>query len=419
MVKKLILALSITTLAFTQTIAQNIQIAFQLIQSCYVTTNGKVTINVGGHYTTAASEQVYLRDSLRGSIYDTVNSTFKNNKRNVFAYDSGGLLTSSESMTLDKNGVSWSNSQKIGYKYTGFQLFEESYKSWDKALIDWVNNIRNVYSYETDNTLSSIFNQTWDADTSEWKYVTRNLINYDQNKNVTSIEIQKWNKNLVSWENYQQLIFTYSGGYISEITYQIWNKTTLVWDDYQKESISYVSNNKSEVILQLKSGTSPWENSSRNVFVYSGSVVSDITEYLWNGSWKENRKYIYTYNANNLESTVVTQNWAAHLNSFRNQSQDESFYTQREVFGIDEIQANTFTVINPLSKHIPFSIGGLQLNIKYQVSLLSLNGSLILNKSISAGETIALSSQLPSGIYMLSIASPGTTASIHKVLITD
>ncbi len=419
MVRKLILTLSIAVLAFAPTIAQNIQMAHQLTQSCYLTTNGKVTINAGGHYTTATSEQVYLRDSLRGSIYDTVNSSFKNNKRNVFTYDSGGLLTSSESMTLDKNGISWSNSQKVGYKYTGFQLFEESYKSWDKALSDWVYNIRNVYSYETDNTLSSIFNQTWDADTSEWKYVTRDLINYDQNKNVTSIEIQKWNKNLVSWENYQQLIFTYSGGNVSEITYQIWNKTTILWDDYQKENIAYTSNNKSEVILQLKTGTSSWENSSRNVFVYGSSGISDITEYLWNGSWKENRKYIYTYDANNLETMIITQSWATHLNSFRNHSQDESFYTQREVIGIDEITANTFTVNNPLSKHIPFSIGGLQQNVKYQVNLISLNGSLILKKSISAGETIALSSQLPCGIYMLSITSPGAKAFIHKVLITD
>lgn len=416
---KLILALAVLTLIIGQTVAQNTQSAHQFTQSCYVATNGKIIVNAGGHYTTSISEQVFLRDSLHGSMYDTVSNSFKTNKKSNFSYDAGGLLVASESSTLDKNGVSWTNSIQAAYKYTGFQLNEESFKSWDKTLASWINYTRYLYSYETDNTLTSIFNQPWDADSLVWKYSTKDLITYDQNMNVTSVANQKWNKNLNSWDNYQQVVFTYSGGYISEKNYRIWNKTTQAWDEYQKESISYSNSKKAEIITQVKPATSGWINYSRQVFVYGNEGLSDITEYLWSGSWTENRKYLYSYNSNNMESAVVTQLWAAHLNSFRNQSREESFYTQRVVFGTSEILSGSFYVNNPVSKQVGFTIGGLVENKSYQVRLVSLNGSLVLNKLIRAGDAITLNSQLPVGIYMLGIQASGTKTSIIKVLITE
>jgi len=419
MIKKLLFAFSAVIFAISPLVAQTIQSAHQLNQSCYVGTNGKITVNAGGHYTTAASEQVFLRDSIYSSTFDTVNSVFRNNKKMYFTYDNGGLLQESSSKSLDKNGTTWSNSQLIGYKYTGFQLFEETWQAWDKTLTNWVNFIQYKYSYESDNSLSSIFNLPWNADSSEWNYSTKDLISYDLNKNVTSIANQKWNKNLSSWENYLRINFTYAAGNVAEILYQAWNKSTQTWDDYQKETFVYSNNSKSEVVMQVKSGTTDWENYSRNVFVYENANLSTCTEYLWYGSWTGNRKFSYTYNASNLETSKVTQQWAANLSSFRNQLQDESYYTQHEIFGITENPTGILLVKNPLAKHEAFQLINLKTNKVYHMKLISLAGVTVTSLQVTAGQTIVFGNQLPNGIYILQITEPGLEPVNQKVLITD
>jgi hypothetical protein len=419
MKNKILLALTIIILAFNQLKAQNIQSAHQLTQNCYVTTEGKVVVDAGGHYTTNISEQVYLRDSLHGSTYDTTANTFKNNKKFYYSYDDGGLLTESNAETIDKSGLSWTNSQKISFGYTGFQLHEETTKSWNKAISDWINFLQNKYSYESDNSLSSIFYLNWDSTNIKWDYSTKDLLLYDQSNNVISIANQKWNNNLSSWENYLRINLTYSGGYITNKYYQVWNKSSQLWEDYQRETFTYSSNKKSEVIKQVKSATTDWENYSRSVFVYENSILSNITEYSWNGTWTDNRKYVYTYNSNYLITNVIVQLWAAHLSTYRNLSQDESYYSQREVIGIEETPANMLLIKNPVSRDAGFQITGLKENTKYQMKIVSLNGSVIMNKPVSAGQIIELGSQIQTGVYMLSVSAPGNKTLNQKILIND
>ena len=419
MFKKLILILSVVTIVYSQSTGQNTQTAYQLTQSCYITTGGDVIVNASGHYTTAVSEQVALRDSMHGSNYDTVGNVFNNNKRIVYTYDAGGLLTESAGKTVDKSGLTWTNSQQIKYKYTGFQLLEETYKNWDKTLSDWSNFTQNKYSYETGNSLSSIFYLPWDSDSLKFEYSTKDLVAYDGNKKAISVSNQKYNKNLGSWDNYLRVNFAYSGGYISEKVFQVWNKSTQLWEDYQKEIFSYSNNQKSEVVMQVKSASTSWENYSRNVFVYTNSTLDNIIESLWYGSWTNNRRYVYTFNANNLETNAIVQQWVAHLGSFRNQTQDESYYSQHQVFGIQEMSANTFLVANPLSKQSTFLISALKENTKYQLQLVSLNGSVVLNIPVVAGQEIRLNSQLQNGLYMLSVTSPGTSTLHQKIVLAD
>jgi hypothetical protein len=419
MFKKLIFLLSAATLAYGQSTAQNIQVAHHLTQSCYITTEGKIIVDAGGHYTADSTEQFYFCDSLHGSIYDTTASAFKNNKKLFYTYDAGGLVIETLAQILDKNGASWSNTQHISYGYTGFQLHEETIKNWDKTLSDWVNNIQNKYSYESDNSLLSIFYLNWDAVNVKWDYSTKDLILYDQNNNVISVANQKWNQNLTTWDNYLRINLTYSDGYISEKIYQAWNKSSQEWEDYQKETFTYSGNKKSEVENQLKFASSNWTNYSRTLYTYDNEMLSAVTEYLWTGSWVDNRKFIYTYNVNNLISNILTQQWATHLGVYRNFEQDESYYSQHKVFGITESAANNIMVTNPLRKHSGFQIAGLKENTKYLMKLIAVNGSLVMNMPVTSGQIIELGSYIQTGVYMLSITSPGAKIMNQKILITD
>jgi hypothetical protein len=89
------------------------------------------------------------------------------------------------------------------------------------------------------------------------------------------------------------------------------------------------------------------------------------------------------------------------------------------VFGIDEAVANTFIVRNPLSKSIPFQLNGLKEHSDYQMSLISLNGSVVMNIPVTAEQTIELNSRIPNGVYMLSITTSAGKRLNQKILITD
>jgi hypothetical protein len=375
--------------------------------------------NPGGHITTSESENVFLLDSLHGNIYDTISAAFKNNKKVFYTYDAGGLLMESTSLSLDKSGTVWGNSQNIGYKYTGSYVFEETFRGWDKTLLDWYNISKNKYSYETDNTLSSIFYLPWAGDSLEWEYSTKDLLTYNPNATVSSSANQKWNKNLGTWENYQLIEFSYSGGFVSEKLYKVWNKSSQLWEDYQKESFTYSNSKISEVVTQTKTVATNWENYSRKVYVYSNDLPDNSTEYYWFGSWKENRKTSYAYNSNSLITSVTIAQWADHLNSFRNVSMDEMYWSQHLVYGIGETPANTFIVNSPLSKHSAFTLDGLQPNKKYHMQLVSLNGITVMNVPVVAGQSIVLGNQVSNGIYLMVLTSYGSKTVSQKVLIAD
>jgi hypothetical protein len=201
--------------------------------------------------------------------------------------------------------------------------------------------------------------------------------------------------------------------------YQLWNKTNQQWEDYQKETFTYSGSSISEMVTQTKTAVTEWENYSRTQYVYENSALSSTTEYLWYGSWSENKKFLYSYNVNNLLSSTTTQIWVAHLGNFRNLAFDESFYSKREVIGIDELPADQIMVISPVSKNSTLTIKGLQENTKYMVSLISLNGSTLMAKSVKAGESVSLINKLTNGIYFLSIKSSDGKSSIQKILVTD
>lgn len=398
--------------------AQSNKAIHTLSQSCYVTANGSVIINAGGQHTTSASEQIYLRDSLYSSAYDTASSSFKNNKRQYFSYDAGGLLTSASTKTIDKSGTTWSNSQLTEYGYTGFQLFEETTKSWEKTTSVWKNFVQNKYTYLADNSLQSIIYFSWDETNAEWDYNSKDLVTLNAGK-VSSISNQKYNVNLNSWENFLRINFTYTGGLVTELLFQSYDKSTQTWTDYQKETISYASSKISESITQVKSGSSAWENYSRKTYTHIETGPESITEYLWFASWKENRKYTYTYDNNQLLTRTLLSNWAAHLNLFREQTEDNSYFSKHEVIGINERAAETILIKNPVSVNETITPQGLKPGKSYTMQLISVSGSQIMLKNISSGESFTMPAGIQKGIYLLRISSSNEKTMIQKIVVAD
>ena len=156
MIKKLLTVVLIAMFCFGQSIAQQSQLVYSLSTSCYVNTQGKIIFNSGSQPITDSTAQIYLRDSLHTSAYDTINLSYKNIKNVYFTYDAGGMLLTSTTKAIDKSGTHWNNSQQIGYNYEKAQLLEETYKSWSNTVSDWVNVSKTKYQIGGDLNLSGM-----------------------------------------------------------------------------------------------------------------------------------------------------------------------------------------------------------------------------------------------------------------------
>lgn len=398
-------------------IAQSIYPVHQLTQSSIVTNEGKIVVNSGGQITNAVSQMVFLRDSLYISVYDTVSASYKLSKKEFFTYDNGGLLLNKTEEVLGKNGVSWNKSQKVNYLYSGFQLFDETFMIWNKDLSVYENSTKNLYSFDLEGQLKNIFYQPWDAANSNWDYLTADVMEYGPNGKLTGIATQKWNKNLNRWDNYLRINFNYTSGTITEKIYQTWNTGTLVWDDYQKETF-VVTGNTIDNTIYYTSGSGNWDNYLRKVIELENSYPKIITEYAWINAWKGTKKTLYAYNANNQIDELSIQNWATLLNSFRNNMLEKSYYSQREIFGINEKPQQEILIASPISSSQDFSIQGLDLNQQYLVECIALNGKVVFKSDYKAGQKIVFGSRVKAGVYLLHITAGKSFNKIQKIVVT-
>lgn len=415
--KNYLLLIVVFTYLFSNSFAQSKLEIHQLTSSCIVDQQGKVIINSGGQTTNLVSQNVFLRDSVHYSDFDTVTSAYKLNKREFFTYDNGGLLMQKEQEVIGKNGVTWGKSQRNNYLYTGFQLFDETSLTWNRDSSAFINSFKDLYTYNSDNSLKSILFQPWDADNKEWEYLTSDNIIYLPNGSVDLIVRQKWNNNLNRWDNSLRFKLSYSGVNVSEKVFQSWNTSTLEWDNVQKDVYAY-SGNSIEVITYYITGTE-WTNYLRKVVEIENEKVKSITEYEWYGSWKQSNKNTFVYNSNNLIDELTKQKWAVHLGVFRNNQLEKSFYSQREIFDVNNASVVEVLIANPISRNQEFAISGLAVDKIYQIELIDMNGKVVFATNYQSGQQIKFGSKVARGFYVLHLTSGTSFNKLQKLIVTQ
>lgn len=415
--KNYLLLIVVFTSLFCSSFAQSKLEIHQLTSSCIVDQQGKVIINTGGQTTNLVSQNIFLRDSIHYSDFDTISSVYKLNKREFFSYDNGGLLMQKEQEVIGKNGVTWGKSQRNNYLYTGSQLFDETSLSWNRDSSAFINSFKNLYTYNVDNSLKSVLFQPWDADNKEWDYSTSDNIVYLPNGSVDLIVRQKWNKNLNRWDNSLRSKLSYSGVNVSEKVFQSWNTNTLEWDNVQKDVFTY-SGNSIEVITYSITGTE-WTNYLRKVVEIENEKVKSITEYEWYGSWKQSNKNTYVYNSNNLIEELTKQKWASNLGAFRNNQFEKSFYSQREIFDVHNASVIEVLIANPVSRNQEFAISGLSVDKTYQIELIDMNGKVVFATNYQPGQQIKFGSKVTQGFYVLHLTSGTNFNKLQKLIVTQ
>lgn len=356
-------------------------------------------------------------DSAHSSRYDTTNLNFKLVQRSFFTYDSGGMLIQKRVISTDKNG-NWKNYSNDTLIYIGSQLRVVISKQWDNQNSVWKNFLKNDYLYDNQNVLTSILLSNWNNSTLSWETSEKLSFEYTSSGLLQQELIQAWNNSLSIWTNNSRTVYSYSGTRLENSRQELWDDISLAWKNYKRNSYNYSNNQNTEILTEsFNTSLSAWENDSRVSFTYTtaGKTESE-TQQTWDGSqWVNANKLIHTYN-NDDRTRTLNRKWQAHLNDWRDFSQDDSFFSMHEVFGIGESDGFSVRIQNPVRKGSSIRVYGLPLNRQYTVQLFSLSGTLVHQQEMYSDDLVLIPSQLSTGIYLLNIA--GMKQGI-RLLVTD
>lgn len=367
-----------------------------------------------------AQDFASLADSTHQSKYDTIALNFKLTTRTFFEHDSGGLLIQKLTISTDKSG-NWKNFSNDTLSYTGFLLNKVISQQWDAQLSTWNNKLKYDYLYDTLNVLQSIIISNWSTSSSIWEFSEKQSFVYNPAGKITQEMQQTWNSNITNWNNSSRTSYTYSGSNLTTSLNEHWDAVNLAWVNYTRTSYAYSAGLNTEALVEKYSLSSlSWENLVKNTYTYTtGGLKESQVIQLWETDhWANSIQYLNTYSGTDLTS-VLTKQWQPHLNDWRNYVQDETYYSQHEIFGIRQVNAESILVKNPVEKGSQVRLLGLRENTKYELVLCDLNGKYILKQEIFAGDILSIPSTIAPGYYILTLQSRGKQKSFQKLLITD
>lgn len=156
------------------------------------------------------------------------------------------------------------------------------------------NVFRHLYAYNLQNTLICDRYQEFQNDSSTVDHHVDTFM-YNANNDLDTLLGLTWGQNAnITFGD--KLVYTYDNNH------NILSQTDLQWD----------------TVAHL------WKNVSRSTFSYSNNLLISKLSELWLGSWTNDQRDSYTYNANNLQEKDTKQYW--QNNTWNDNSRDSNVY---------------------------------------------------------------------------------------------
>jgi len=95
---------------------------------------------------------------------------------------------------------------------------------WDQSINTWVNNNKDIFTYDTNGNIIEITSESWETSNQTWNNSMKMAYSYNNNEKISLIDMQQWDDTSGQWENGMQVLFTYdTNNYLSERIDQYWN----------------------------------------------------------------------------------------------------------------------------------------------------------------------------------------------------
>ncbi len=413
---------------------------------------------ITGQFWTAANEWITYQyahnlskknaDTLFEKTWDQQRQKFTGGDRYLATYDANKNVSSRISQKLDTITNNWLNSTKVNFSYNTSNIqTEEIFMIWGDT--SWMNNFRQLDSFDANNALVEHSEYTWVDSTSTWANVIRDqYTNNLQGKPVYSLN-QSWNNVTSSWDSIEQTDYSYSTeGLLFSATTRQFDPLLLTWNYHVLKIYTY---NNGQLITESGSIWNPLtSNYIANQFIQYDSVNQlidtyerfiDFSTYLitggsrdtygfnsnsdlithvnqqWNtvsGEWVNNLQEVYTYDEFRYLLEKLTQNWTASV--WTNSTLARYYYT--EVQGINDLEMHRYCSFpNPMRQGTTIQCAELQSGHSYQLSLFSLSGAMVWKQTFTGGETVTVSANVASGMYIIRLSENGKPLYQDKVMM--
>lgn len=280
----------------------------------------------------------------RYNSWDNTNSVWRGGDSSIISYDANGNDNYIFYRSYNTSSSSWDPSV-IRYK---------SYSPSNKIVLyvdsflnstNYIFSFKDVYVYDSNDSLQIITQSKWNTSLSSWQYnnrvqysytatgktnvyllqnfngsswVNSSRVTYSYNSSDQLISAlgEQWNTGTSSWQNYSKTTYTNdaNGNVLIQVN-QLWNTTTNAWVNSNRTTNTYNSSNylTSQIVEGWITGSSSWLNSTNESITYNSlNIISHDVVKWWNtslSSWKNHSQYTLTFDANNIPATQVNQNW--------------------------------------------------------------------------------------------------------------
>jgi len=171
----------------------------------------------------------------------------------------------------------------------------------------WVNNRKEIMTYDENDNLLTQLNQAWNQNTQKWGNSTLNTYTYDSNNNRLTRFIQTPYNN--AWKNFSQYTYTYdSNNNILTDLYQTWANDNSGWIDRVLYSYTYYSDNNRKTKLYENFTTSGKEETAYTYDI-NNNLINQLIKTWENGNWVNSSRISYTYDSKNNLQTYLKEIW--------------------------------------------------------------------------------------------------------------
>jgi hypothetical protein len=174
-----------------------------------------------------------------------------------------------------------------------------------------INHRRWLYTYDEEDRLATILFQRWEG--GEWMDARRQLYSYQADGFLEEQLAQRWLDD--AWQNERRRLLTYDSEYqeLSTVLGQIWSATESAWVNTKRMQYTYTANGlpTSEVTQSWDAVADTWVNDNRQFFTMGaqGQFEGRLRQVWEEDSWQNQFRGIVTFANRNLN--VLFDAWQA------------------------------------------------------------------------------------------------------------
>ena len=297
-------------------------------------------------------------------------------------------------------------------------------QNWDTATHSWVNSNRELIYPNAAGSYDTIIDQVWNTGSSSWANNWGFSTTYNGSNQPIRYYWWNWNSGPQTWSIYETEYDMYDGNGDDVLAIDLnWNTVTSAWDSSSRYVYTYDGQHDqtSETDYNYDTATATWLES--NIYYYNGFVATqplqEISSSVSSGIIDTTDEYIYTYNADNFELTLVGENYqgggvyqAQAYNSI-----EQFFYLPDTTTGITAISPDGVRLYpNPSTGTCHLSLTS-ALADDGSMTITDLTGRMIKTIALTGTETTFRTNDMSTGMYICTISSGGKAVTTKKLMV--